>query len=586
MLRRFAKKLVDGYKKHLIKKKMEKLVEYPLLMQLINNFSQGSFDDLNKHFSYNKKKSKHEDENEIEFEGVTIPEFPHKLEIEIKKEIRKHVKLVYTLIPLNPKENEKIFAYAKIGWDPKMHMYIYKLFEPKLTARLGRILRKIKNEIEEKAEELTERPEEKIETLMDNVIRNFKFKLSKDERNVLLYYLKRDFLGFGKIDPLMKDPNIEDITCDAPKRPIFVVHSDPRLGSIMTNVVYDIPEELDSFVVRLAQMAGKSLNIAQPVVDGILPDGSRVQVSLTSDVAPKGSNFTIRKFSRKPLTPTHLLLSRTIDLKTLAFLWMCVHYGRNILIAGGTGTGKTTLLNILAGFIPPEKRIVTIEDTPELKLPHPHWVSHVARVPIARGDKPGEIDLFELLRESLRQRPDYVIVGEVRGTEASILFQQMATGHVGLSTIHSEDMVKLIDRLKTPPISLSPSLLEILDMVVFIKRIKYKGEFVRRINSINEIIKVDPDNMEVHWNEVISWDAHKDEFKIKNKSRVLKKISDYFGLREDIIKNEIIDRSKVLFWMVKKGITNFDDFYNIVKRYYADKDNLMNALEGELNELI
>jgi flagellar protein FlaI len=368
----------------------------------------------------------------VEVEGVEIPSvLPPTVKVaKPPEEEREKILLVYPLIPKKPAPKDLVFAYAKIFWNKKENRYIYQVVEPELTERLVDMLKKIKSLLEQKLDvdfsKLTKtEAKEYLRKKMEEVIGYYGFKLHPIEREVLHYYAERDFIGLGKIEPLMNDDQIEDISCDGLGVPIFVFHRNPMIGSVATNLVYKDADELDSFIIRLSQLCGKSVSVATPLLSGSLPDGSRVHATLATDIARKGSNFTIRKFTESPLTPVHLLLYNTLDVKTLAFLWLCVDYGASMFISGGTATGKTSLLNVLSLFIRPEEKIVSIEDTAELRLPHPHWVPQVARVPIAT--EKGEVDLFALLKESLRQRPDYIVVGEVRGPEAFVLFQQIAS---------------------------------------------------------------------------------------------------------------------------------------------------------------
>jgi flagellar protein FlaI len=504
-----------------------------------------------------------------EYPGLQIPSYPfYYEEIEEKKEI----KLEYPVII----KNGKVFARVKI--EEEEGKLTYKVIEVELNEKLKGIYLSLKDFLRENIGKYAfKSTEEEIKTLAEEFLKVY--NLSSEEREIIDYYIERDFLGYGEIHVLMKDPNIEDISCDGLGIPIFVVHKHPLIGSVPTNIVLKERNELDSLVIRLAQICGKMINLANPLVDGILPDGSRLQATLETDIAIRGSNFTIRKFPLKVLTPIEIIKSKTIDPLSLAYLWFCLEHGRNILVSGGTGTGKTTLLNVLSCFIRPEKKIVSIEDTPEIKLPHTHWLQQVARVPESTG-KEGEVDLFELLRAALRQRPDYIIVGEVRGKEAAILFQGMATGHTGLATIHAEDIEKLIDRLRTKPIELSPSLIEILDIVVFIKRIFYRGKFVRRISNIVEILGAT--EKDVFYRNVIEWNPLNDTFEIKDKSYALYKVSSVFGLTEKEIREEILNRAKFLDFLYRLNITDINLFYQYVNLYYKYKEALIETIEGYL----
>ncbi|MEM5843702.1 MAG: type II/IV secretion system ATPase subunit [Candidatus Aenigmatarchaeota archaeon] len=524
-------------------------------------------------------------------DGIEIPEFiPEKIEIgeiPLTEEEKRKITLAYPLIPRKPQKDELVFAYAKIFWDTSLNKYVYQVIEPELTDRLKEIINKLKELIQEKLDvEFGKLKKFEMKNYLyktiDDLLSYYRIEVSEKEKLIIRYYIERDFIGLGRIEPLMADENIEDISCDGVGIPIFVFHRNPKLGSIVTNIVFEDPDELDSFIHRLAQLCGKSISVATPLVGGSLPDGSRVQAALATDIARRGSNFTIRKFTIEPLTPIHLLKYNTIDIPSLAFLWLAVDFGRSVLVAGGTASGKTTLLNVLSLFIRPEKRIVSIEDTPELKLPHPHWVPYVARTAIGTEDKKlrGEIDLFDLLKESLRQRPDYIVVGEVRGREAYVLFQEMATGHPSLATIHAENINKLIDRLTTPPISLPASLIGSLDLVVFLLRVRYREKHVRKVNQIIEIVGIDPETKEPIVNEVFRWDAMKDKIVVVNKSMTLKKIAEFMGLTEQQVKEELERRMVVLNWMVEKNITRYKDVYNVFNMYYTSPEKVLASIMG------
>ena len=532
-----------------------------------------------------KKEEEKEVKEKIEIEGITIPRqlkiVPSPPTIQQPEEIS----ISYSLIPRNPKPGEKVFAYAKIYWDKRKQSYFYEVVEPKLDERMKEIIKKVKELIEQRLDvDLSKlnlaKAKEYLRLHIEDVIRYFKFRLSDEEIEIIRYYIERDFLGLGKIEALMRDPNIEDISCDGVNIPVFVFHRDPRLGSIPTNVVFEDADELDSFIIKLSQLSGKSISITQPLVNGTLPDGSRLQATLATDIARRGSNFTIRKFMEEPLTPIHLIKYGTADERVLAYLWLVVDFGRSILVAGGAASGKTTMLNVLSLFIRPDKKIISIEDTAEIVLPHPHWISHVARTPISSG-KEGEVDLFQLLKESLRQRPDYIVLGEVRGQEAYVLFQQMATGHPSFATIHAENFQKLIDRLTSPPISLSEGLIGSLDIVVFMQRVRYKDRFVRRVTEVAEIVGFPKGEKAPVVNYVFKWDPFKDSFEIGEKSVVLKKISQMTGLSEKDVVDEFQRRVAILRWMKEKNILEFKDVYAIFSAYYSMPNRVLALVESE-----
>lgn len=520
--------------------------------------------------------------NEIRYnpaDGIDIPNIDKKF-IEDQGNVNK-TNFKYPLIPNTPKQGERVYAYTTIFLDEKTKEFQYNVTEPQLSADAAKVLDEIKEYIEEKIDInfAQIRKKESMDYLMkifENAIKYFKIKADPE---VLKYYVVRDFVGLDKIEPLIQDKQIEDISCDGVGIPIYVYHRDARIGSVKTNIMFKTGDELDSFVNKLSERCGKNISVAKPLLDGTLPDGSRVQSTLGSDIARNGSNFTIRMFTENPLTPVDILKFGTCDMKTMAYLWFIIEHGFSVLISGGTATGKTSILNVLSLFIKPQMKIVSIEDTAELRLPHTHWIPEVARTAISEE---GKVDMFELLRESLRQRPDYIIVGEVRGREAYVLFQQMAVGHSGLSTIHAESFPKLVDRLTSPPISLPPNLIENLDLLLFVKRVRRDNRYQRRINSVIEVIGYDQDDDAPVVNQVIGWEPKDDKFVVENKSYLLKKISDITGMNNKTIGKDIENRVKILDWICKRNIKDYKSIASIINMYYTSPDFLLGKIEGEL----
>lgn len=567
--RRVAKAIVKKYRDFLKSQEIQPIPVKPMEIEVKQVSAEGG---------------KEEKPEEVKIEGLEVPAYPQMIRIgEIKtEEERARKTFAYPLIPAKPSKSEPVFAYTRIFWDAETGKYIYQIVEPKLSKELENILVRIRELLEQKldvdfAKLKKFEAKEYLDRQVDELIKYFGFKTSPEENLILHYYVERDFIGLGEIEALMRDSQIEDISCDGTDIPLYVFHRDPELGSVVTNIVFPDPDKLDSFLVKLSQLCGKSISMASPLVDATLPDGSRLQATLATDIARRGSNFTIRKFSREPLTPIHLLNYGTVDIRTLAYLWFIVDIGRSMLICGGTATGKTSFLNVLSLFIRPERKIVSIEDTAELQLPHPHWIPVIARTAIATaGGK--EIDLFALLKESMRQRPDYIIVGEVRGNEAYILFQQIATGHPSLATIHAENMPKLVDRLTTQPISLPPTLVSSLDLIVFLTGMKYKGRFVRRVSEVLEMVRFDQKTNEPVVNTLFKWNPVTDKFNVVGKSVLLKKISDATGLTEKEINDELKRRMIVLNWMKEQKISDYRDVYKIVTHYYTNPKEVMDAV--------
>ena len=519
-------------------------------------------------------------------EGLPFPHITSEIkpmEKKFQRETLYKIDIKYPLIPKNPAPNEEIYAYAHIFWSKDSSELVYNVVEPEITEKDKEILELVKEYIREKLDidfESVKKFEARnyLFRKIDDALRYFKFDLSNVVIKIFRYYIYRDFIGFDRIEPLLQDDHIEDISCDGLNTPIYIVHRDPRFGSLKTNIVFETSEELNSFVIKLAQRCGKDISVAHPLLDGILPDNSRVQATLATDIARRGSNFTIRKFSSEPFTPPMQILYNTCDVKLMAYIWFALEYGRSILISGGTGSGKTSLLNSISLLIRPQDKIVSIEDTGELRLPHPNWIPEVARSALTLGGR-GSVTLFDLLRESLRQRPDRIIVGEVRGKEAFVLFQSMATGHPGLATIHAESIETLIDRLITEPINLPATLLEMLDIVIFISRVKIEDQTLRRVTSIEEIAAMDYKSKRPIINTFAKWNPKKDEFIVKNKSVVLKNISDRFGMKKEDIDEDIKNKAKILEWLTKNRILHYKNVGKYLAQYNANPEKFLESID-------
>lgn len=519
---------------------------------------------------------------EVKVDGFELPDILYEFEPldKFDEESIKKIDIKYPLIPQRPKEGEKAMAYAHIYYDAKINEPVYVVNEPPINDYDKKLLKDLKEYIQEKLD-VNFTHLNKVETikyitlLLEKAFGYFKVKENDEKKNVYKYYILRDFIGLGPIEPFMQDRQIEDISCDGIGIPIYIYHRNPKLGSIRTNRSFTSREELDAFVSRISERCGKNISVARPLLDGSLPDGSRVQATLGSDIARRGSNFTIRMFTEAPATPIDLINYGTVDLKMMAYYWFMIEHGSSVLISGGTASGKTTLLNALCLFIKPQMKIVSIEDTAEIRIPHAHWVPEVARTPIAEE---GKVDMFELLRESLRQRPDYIIVGEVRGKEAYVLFQQIATGHPGLSTIHADSFQKLMDRLTSPPISLPAGLVQNLDLMLFIKRVKRGRRYARKVSQTVEVIGYDSNHNVPLVSSPIKWDPFSDKFKISGKSALLKKIANNVGMTEADAEKEIRNRAAVLEWLLNKNITDFRKVASVINLFYMSPDFLLQRI--------
>ncbi|MCX8182687.1 MAG: type II/IV secretion system ATPase subunit [Candidatus Methanomethyliaceae archaeon] len=394
--------------------------------------------------------------------------------------------------------------------------------------------------------------------------------LPPDDYLRLHYEIMAEKVGIGLIEPLIKDPYIEDISCDG-VGPIFVEHK--IFGSMKTKIEFPTPESLDAFVVRICERIGRPVSPRRPIVDASLPDGSRLNVVFGSDVSRRGTNFTIRKFSKIPMSITQLVKFGTLDSKMAAYLWIMLEHGMSMFICGETASGKTTTLNAVTVFIRPTAKVVTIEDTPEVYIPHPNWVSEVTR----RGEsESSSIELFDLLKSALRQRPNYIIVGEIRGREGNVAFQAIQTGHPVISTFHAASMQKLIQRITGDPINIPAAYVDNLNVVVFQSSVKSPktGKFERRVTGICEVIGIDPVEKSYNFIEIFSWDPVTDKhtFRGVGNSYLLEyKIAPMKGLSpRDARKiyNELDLRSYIIDKLIEMNVMDYYDVYAAISKIY------------------
>ena len=507
----------------------------------------------------------------------------HKISEENILEELRNVNENYPLITSNMNGQNMVIASAHIFFDNEHQTLRYNVIEPKLNEYMHGIVNRTIEELHENLDLEFENLKNKSEMhqylskKIDEIWSKLDLHPSTENSLILKYYVVRQVSGLEIIDAIMQDPNIEDISCDGIGMPVFIFHRNPLYGEMSTNISFNSKVELDSFCMRLAQKAKRSISVANPLMDGSLEDGSRVQITYGTDISRRGSNFTIRKFFKNPLSPIDLMKFETVDAITLAYLWYNIEMEKSILIAGSTASGKTTFLNSVSLFIRPNDKIVSIEDTSELQLPHSNWIPQVTRAGFG-PDKYGEIDMHNLLKSSLRQRPDYLIVGEVRGVEAEVLFQAMATGHPGLSTIHADTVEAVIDRLSTPPIQLPLSVLQNLDIIVFLEKMKKEGRFFRKVKKVVEVEGFDSKNKELKVNDAIVYDPKTNSL-TKNESYILSQIAESNAKNHDHVLDEIMRRSNILKWMNENEITRFEEVNKIIKTYYVNPGAVLSMIK-------
>jgi len=568
------------------------LVDRKQILSALDGLVQGDVDslDLSKMTPPEKPESPVKEEKKRKFGG--------KLFGKIMREVEEYEPSIHgPVVDLSLEENEAIeeielypvnepFAYIRIIFDHNAHEYQYRVIEPVLTdaemVLRDEIIQRLFETLDVNTQDLTkEKANEALKSSVDEIISDYGIKLDPPSRAKVYYHIQKTFLGDGLIDAVMHDKYIEDISCDGLQSPIFVFHS--NYESIQTNLHYDKTAELDSFVTKLAQRAGKYISISEPMLDATMADGSRIQMTLGREVTAHGSTFTIRKFKDEPITPTDLIEWGTYSPLSIAFLWLAVENGKSCIFAGGTASGKTTSLNAISLFIPPLAKIVTLEDTRELKLPHKNWIPSITRESFDSGGK-GSIDMYELLRAALRQRPEYILVGEVRGKESQTLFQAMSTGHVTYATVHADSVASVVHRFENPPMNVPRNMLSALDLVSIQVQARFGGQRIRRNKALIEILDIDPRTKELITNEVFKWNAATDEIRYSGKSYLLEDVMETKGWSEARMREELKRRQEILEWMRIKKIRHYEEVGKVLLSYYRDPETVMDLVRGDLYE--
>ena len=475
------------------------------------------------------------------------------------------------------------FSYAAIVEDEKNDVK-YTVLEPTLTESDKQSLTELKNilwdELSVNLKNLKDQQAAEDYLKYKILETAVKYNTSVDSKTLgkYQYYITRDFMGFGKIDGIMRDENIEDVSCDGVNSPVFVWHR--KYESIPSNIMFDTPQELENFVFKLAYLCGRHISIAQPILDGTLNDGSRAQVTYGTEVTPKGSTFTIRKFKKSPLTITDLIIYKALSTEIAAYCWFIIENRHSVMIGGDIGGGKTSMLNAVSLFIRPTLKIVSIEDTQEIRLPHKNWEMMVTRQGLGTGAGAvgesgiGSISMFDLLRAALRQRPDFIIVGEIRGEEAYALFQAMATGHLGLTTIHAENVQGVLHRLTTKPMMIPHTQVENLNTISIVRRLVVNNVSLRRTISVSEMVGWNKEKDDFEVKEIFTWDAEKDVYVRTGRSPLLDKIAAQWGYAPEEIDEELKIRQTILDYMVRKHVRSYEDVSKLVLDYFSNPEQV------------
>jgi flagellar protein FlaI len=472
------------------------------------------------------------------------------------------------IIALNRRTNQKEYLL----FEPTLSDFEYELLE-RLYEDLRAVLILSADEIKKDRKRILL---EKMHALVDD----YGISLETSTLYKLQYFLIRNFIGWSRIDPLMKDTHLEDISCDGNKIPLFLYHRTYR--NIKTNIAFE-SDVLNSLAITLAQRSGKHISTGSPMIDATLPEGSRLQLTLGTEVTTRGTSFTIRKFREEPFSPVELMENGTFYADALVYFWLAIENNKSLLFIGGTASGKTTSLNAVSLFIPPVAKVVSIEDTREITLYHDNWIASVTRQALSEGGN--AITMFDLLKAAMRQRPEFILVGEVRGVEAQTLFQAMNTGHTTFSTMHAGSVDAAIHRLESEPLNVPRNMVQALN-IISVQALVYHGiERVRRVQEIVEIAGIDPSTGNLRVNTVFTYDPVRDRFSFTGRSQIYSDIAEKRGWTREQLESEIQLRKKVLEEMKAQGIKDYISVATLFHAYNIDPGNVL-AHIADLRQVI
>ncbi|WP_435146278.1 type II/IV secretion system ATPase subunit [Halobaculum sp. P14] len=476
------------------------------------------------------------------------------------------------------------FAHVALFGDPESGEQRYVVTEPALDEFESHVRKDVADRVRTRllddeygsAEQGRERFREDFESLLAEEARH----VDPGVRHVVAYYLRRDFLGYGEIDPFMQDPHVEDLHVDGADVPAFVYHD--RHGNLETNRSWG-DDRLDEMTVRLAQRTGRHLSASRPLLTSTLPDGSRIQVTLGTDVATRGSNFTVRKFREEPFTPPELARLGTYTVEELAYLWLAIEHNRSVLFVGPTASGKTTSMNACSLFVPPDAKVVSIEETREIGLPHDNWISNVTRESDV-GDGRPEVGMYGLLSEALHQRPTHILVGELR-TDPEVVytfFQAVGTGHAGFSTFHADTADDALRRLRNDPLSIPDELAAEIDVVAVQHLMEVDGDRVRKNRSLTEVHPADdPDESRPELRSVFAYDPTADETSQRSASRLLAEVAREQGWTDAELRTKLERRRRLLGHLVGSDTTGYEAVTNRLFRFARRPDAVLDELDEE-----
>lgn len=524
----------------------------------------------------------------LPLDDIGIPTYVPKLSRAMSK--LKQRNLIY------PTNDDDLFIH--IYPNPRDARDIYIPIEPPLVTHLNGLVQQLEDQLLEKAETIgnaTESEREqaliaaidqicviggteavqvngKSKALFSTSKNKVRLPMTARELEAIKYRTVRDKLGLGVLQPLLEDPYIEDISCSG-LGSIFIEHK--IFKSLQTSIYFPSHEDLDDFVVQMGERIKRPVTLRNPIVDASLPDGSRINIVYGRDITKRGSNFTIRKFSDDVISVLNLVEFGSMNYLIAAYLWLAIENDLNVFVVGATASGKTTLLNALTTFMKPNAKIVTIEDTPELQVPHANWLREVVRQQ-TKDSKSGGVDMFDLLKAALRQRPDRILIGEIRGVEGNIAFQAMQTGHGVMATFHASSVQKVIQRLTGDPINVPKVNIDNLDLVVIQSAVRGPdGSTVRRIVSVNEIVDYDSASNTFSFITAFRWKPEDDTFEFPgdmNSFVLEQKVAWKRGIPENqrrSIYSELRKRAVILEKIGKKdGAKKFERLFEIISEAY------------------
>ena len=471
------------------------------------------------------------------------------------------------------------FSYAVIAQNSTTTDFIYLVDEIPMNADENGLYERLKELLEIRLiAPDKDHQEEGFFKQLDQILSDSKEKFntfSNTSIEKVKYYLGRDIAGYDIIDPLMYDPSIEDISCGGPMNPIYVWHR--NFESIRTNIIFENDDVLNNFIMKMVHRSGKHVSAAFPVVDISLPGNHRMAILYQKELTPKGTSFTIRKFKEEPYTIIDLINLDTVDVNIVAYMWLLLEHKMSIMVLGPTASGKTTLLNAIISLVNPTYKIFTIEDVAEINISHENWFALVSRTGFGL-DSHGDIGLFDLIKAGVRHRPDYIIIGEIRGDEAYVMFQALATGHGGMCTMHADSADSAIKRLMQKPMNIPSSYIPLMNCVITVKRVMHKALLTqggilsgtRRTTHVSEVLS------ETNINNIFNWDSSSNIFNgdVK-KSALFQKIADNTGLSVEDIIEEFNRRVLIIQWMVDENIHDYKKVGSIVSAYYKNPEAMI-----------